>query len=30
VPREVLLDMKRMAGRKQDLADLEKLEAGDG
>ena len=30
VPREVLLAMKRMAGRNQDLADLEKLEAGDG
>jgi hypothetical protein len=29
VPREVLLAMKRMAGRNQDLADLEKLEAGD-
>ena len=29
VPREVLLAMKRMAGRHQDLADLEKLEAGD-
>jgi hypothetical protein len=29
VPRGVLLDMKRMAGRHQDLADLEKLEAGD-
>jgi hypothetical protein len=28
VPRQVLLDMKRMAGRPQDLADLEKLEAG--
>lgn len=30
VSRQVLLDMKRMAGRHQDLADLEKLEAGDG
>jgi hypothetical protein len=30
VPREALLAMKRMAGRNQDLADLEKLEAGDG
>lgn len=30
VPREVLVAMKRMAGRHQDLADLEKLEAGDG
>ena len=29
VPRELLLAMKRMAGRSQDLADLEKLEAGD-
>jgi hypothetical protein len=29
VSREVLLAMKRMAGRKQDLADVEKLEAGD-
>jgi hypothetical protein len=28
VPREVLLAMS-MAGRSQDLADLEKLEAGD-
>jgi hypothetical protein len=26
-PREVLVAMKRMAGRNQDLADLEKLEA---
>jgi len=30
VSRDVLLQMKRMAGRSQDLADLEKLEAGDG
>jgi hypothetical protein len=30
VPREVLVDMKRMAGRHQDLADLEELGAGDG
>lgn len=30
VPREVLFAMKRMAGRNQDLADLEKLEAEDG
>lgn len=30
VPREVLLAMKRMAGRHQDLADLEKLEVGGG
>ena len=29
VPREVLLAMKRMAGRSQDLADVEKLETGD-
>ena len=29
VPREVLLTMKRMAGRNQDLADIEKLEAID-
>jgi hypothetical protein len=29
VPREVLLAMKRMAGRHQDLADVEKLEAGE-
>jgi hypothetical protein len=30
VPRDVLVEMKRMAGRHQDLADLEKLERGDG
>jgi hypothetical protein len=30
VSRDVLLRMKRMAGRAQDLADLEKLERGDG
>lgn len=30
VPREVLLHMKRLAGRSQDLADLEKLESGNG
>lgn len=30
VPREVLVAMKRMAGRAQDLADLERLESGDG
>ncbi len=30
VPRDVLLRMKRMAGRNQDLADLDKVEAGDG
>lgn len=30
VGREVLVAMKRMAGRNQDLADLEKLGAGDG
>jgi hypothetical protein len=30
VPREALVMMKRMAGRHQDLADLEKLERGDG
>lgn len=30
VSRDVLLAMKRMAGRHQDLADVEKLEAGDG
>lgn len=30
VPRDVLLAMKRLAGRHQDLADLEKLEDGDG
>jgi hypothetical protein len=29
VPREVLLKMKRLAGRPQDLADIEKLEHGD-
>jgi hypothetical protein len=29
VPREVLIAMKRLAGRNQDLADLEKLETGD-
>ena len=29
VSRETLLKMKRMAGRAQDLADLEKLEASD-
>jgi hypothetical protein len=28
VPREVLVTMKRLAGRHQDLADLEKLEEG--
>jgi hypothetical protein len=30
VSREVLLRMKRMTGRAQDLADLERLERGDG
>lgn len=30
VPRDVLLTMKRMAGRNQDLADLEKLGPGMG
>ena len=30
VSRETLLRMKRMAGRAQDLADLERLEANDG
>lgn len=30
VPRDVLLAMKRLAGRNQDLADLEKLEEGHG
>jgi hypothetical protein len=30
VPRSVLVAMKRMAGRHQDLADIEKLERGDG
>jgi hypothetical protein len=30
VPRDVLVAMKRMAGRHQDLADIEKLESGDG
>jgi hypothetical protein len=30
VPRDVLVQMKRLAGRHQDLADLEKLESGDG
>jgi hypothetical protein len=30
VPRDALIAMKRMAGRHQDLADLEKLESGDG
>jgi hypothetical protein len=29
VPRDVLLRMKRLAGRPQDLADIEKLEADD-
>lgn len=29
VSRDVLLAMKRLAGRNQNLADLEKLEAGD-
>jgi hypothetical protein len=29
VPRDVLLKMKRLAGRPQDLADIEKLEHGD-
>ena len=29
VPRDVLVAMKRLAGRNQDLADVEKLEAGD-
>jgi len=30
VSRDVLLRMKRLAGRPQDLADLEKLESTDG
>jgi hypothetical protein len=30
VSRGVLVAMKRLAGRSQDLADLEKLEASDG
>ncbi len=30
VPRDVLIHMKRLAGRHQDLADIEKLELGDG
>lgn len=30
VSREALLQMKRLAGRAQDLADIERLEAGDG
>ncbi len=30
VPRDVLIRMKRLAGRHQDLADLEKLESDDG
>ena len=30
VSRDVLLRMKRLAGRQQDLADIEKLEAADG
>jgi hypothetical protein len=29
VSRATLIRMKRLAGRSQDLADLEKLEAGD-